>query len=222
MRVYMISLFTAKKDLLRKTHLPAMTAIVFTTIFLLSACTKNSDNTSQQQQLLALTMTTTYFTDNHNGTVNDGVGKMWAKCAYGQTYDSALNTCTGSGGGTTYNAMSVIWCDLEAGCQEGGTLVASSGPAFTACSDYTAGGYTDWRLPTKEEYTLVTSNIQYDVYAAMFPQTPDDKSFWTGSTNIGDMSYKTAIGINISKTTFGEQRSYNKKYGYLYIRCIRP
>ncbi len=186
-------------------------------VFFVSCSTEN-DNSAEQLTQLALS--STIFTDKNDGTVTDGTGLTWTKCAYGQVFDANLNSCTGSGGGTTFNAASVQWCELESGCLTD-TLLAKEGPAFDACDTLDFAGFTDWRLPDQYEFKTAVQNLSYSAYIAMFPQTPDDKSFWTGSVNTSDTSYKTAIGINLAEISFGEQRSYNKQYAYLYVRCVR-
>lgn len=91
------------------------------------------------------------YQDNGNGTVTAPDGLLWMKCAYGQVWDPAWNACTGTGGGTTFGARSVKYCEVEGLCTNAVTLLADSGPAFDACNTITVGGLTGWRLPTKYE-----------------------------------------------------------------------
>jgi len=193
---------------------------LFTLLFLAGwsiACPTKSKSNSNEWIIASLVSSS--LTDNMNGTISDSTSKlMWMKCAIGQVYNSSLNNCAGAGGGTTYAAKSVSWCTIDSGCV-GINLQATSGPAFDACAALTFGGHTNWRLPTKLELTGLTSGQTRDNYLIYFPQTPDDKSFWTAEQDL--KTAKSAYGVNFAQNTFGDALSYDKVYGQLYVRCVR-
>ena len=188
---------------------------------ILTSCNDKKDDLTP---LIAIALVQTKFTDNNNGTVSDVDGNMWQKCAYGQTWNSSLNDCTGdtTGGPTTYGAKSLYYCELADLCFDVTTQEANSGPAFNACDGLDLGGYTDWRLPTKYELALLASNVNYSTFAAAFPETPDDKPFWSG-TNNSDSTGGTASawGAWFSDGYFGKEVSRTKESSPLYVRCVR-
>ena len=161
------------------------------------------------------------FKDQGNGTVLDlGSGRIWMKCTHGQVWDGTLNTCGGTGGPTSYGASSVAFCTLPGACVDPLTLQSNSGPAFIACNDLTFAGHTDWRLPTQLELLgVATGMVNRDQYQFIFPQTPDDKYFWTGEQSTEKADY--ALGVSFAEGTFGNVLSFDKVTSELYVRCIR-
>ncbi|MBW7857796.1 MAG: DUF1566 domain-containing protein [Leptonema sp. (in: Bacteria)] len=158
------------------------------------------------------------FHDNGNGIVTGPDGLLWMKCAIGQVWDSSLNTCTGTGGGTTFGARSMKFCEVAAGCVSPATLVADSGPAFNACNTVTVGGLTGWRLPTKFELANLGSGMDRPTMLMIFPQTPDDKEFWSASQDENDANLARAMsfsGVNFGKE-YGRQKTDVK-----YVKCVR-
>ena len=157
------------------------------------------------------------YHDNGNGTVTGPDGLLWMKCAYGQVWDAAWNACTGIGGGTTFGAKSVKFCEIASGCV-GPSLTADSGPAFDACNSMTAGGLTGWRLPTKYELGNIGKGMDRSTMLLIFPQTPDDKEFWSASQDEEDADLVRAMsfaGINFGQE-FGRQKTDVK-----YVKCVR-
>ena len=60
-----------------------------------------------------------------------------------------------------------------------------------------------------------------DTTLKIFPQTPDDKPFWTAST-MGSDDGEKANGLSFAESTFGEMDLYHKSNTNLYVRCVYP
>ncbi|MCB1325893.1 MAG: DUF1566 domain-containing protein [Leptospiraceae bacterium] len=169
------------------------------------------------------------LTDNGNGTVShilNGQGLTWLKCAQGQVWNASLNNCAGTGGGTTYGAVSLQFCSTLTGnyadctTSDATTPTATSGPAFTSCDDLVFAGFSDWRMPGQSELVSLASGLNRTSFLLLFPQTPDDKSFWTRDGNSGQSNGSEAYSVNFATNTFGEF-STTQKDSVLYVRCIR-
>lgn len=189
--------------------------IIVFTLAIGIAC-QNKEKTDSNAALAALSS----FVDNSNGTVTDSSGKVWLKCAYGQVWDPATNLCTGTGGGTTYGAKSLEACSMAGYCYDPATLLLNSGAAFVACDELSFAEFTDWRLPTRYELAgLAQSLVNRDTFLISFPNTPDDKFFWTSSMSENDQ--KLAYAVNFSTTDFGKEFTRTTTT-VQYVRCVRP
>jgi hypothetical protein len=142
------------------------------------------------------------FIDNGDGTVTHKLtGLMWQRFSIGQTWDGV--TCNGK-------ATKMSWDD-----------------AINLSSDF--AGYSDWRLPTKEELiTLVlkvdiksnltskrdTNNSMSTINPKYFPKTKKE-SYWSSSLHVKHSS--SAWNVNFSD---GNYNSNNKGYSY-FVRLVR-
>ncbi len=194
--------------------------VLFLGLFSLTlSCTTSSSNSTDWTAMLYTLQSS--FTDNGDGTVTDSTGVMWSKCAFGQVFNASLNNCTGTGGYTTYGAQSVSYCELDGGCYDISTLEANSGPAYNACANFSQAGYTDWKLPNRTQLAAITSGLTREDFLYIFPETPDDKYFWTSNTNTTTSAAKESYGISFATNYFGDEASFNKVSSNLYVRCIR-
>lgn len=160
------------------------------------------------------------FTNNGNGTVVDSQGRMWMMCTYGQVWDPVTNTCTGTGGGTTFGAKSVAACGVAGFCFDTATLLLNSGPAYSACEEMDFAGFSDWRLPTRTELVeLALLSGNRNSFLLVFPNSPDDKLYWTAS--ISESDNKFAYAVNFAETDFGKEFTRNTT-SVQYVRCVRP
>lgn len=104
------------------------------------------------------------FTDNGDGTVtHHKTGLIWQRCSLGQSWDGT--DCTGTA--TTFSWQQA----LAAGAQ------------------HTLGGFSDWRLPNKNE---LVSIVEYRCYAPAInnQQFPNTSSSWYWSSSpYADYSY---------------------------------
>lgn len=181
-------------------------------------------------ELLTLLLQSTGFTDNGDGTVGqtiNGQAMTWMKCAVGQVWNSGFNNCTGVGGGTVYGATSLQFCDVLTGnfadCTTADAVspVASSGPAFNACDTLSLAGFTDWRLPSQGELGALVSFQSRDGILLTFPETPDDKFFWTRNGNPNQDEGTEAFAYSFAEQSFGQEQIVLKE-SVQYVRCIRP
>ncbi len=195
------------------------------TAALLLACESQDDEESAE--LLTLGALANIFTDNGNGTLTQNSGLIWMRCAQGQVWDSGLNTCGGTGGGTTFGAVSLNYCATLTGnfadCTDANAVAptATSGPAFDSCDQLSFAGATDWRLPGRTELsTMASSLLTRANMLVFFPETPDDKSFWSGTANESDSDGSDAYAINFSENTYAQENIVQKDTVH-YVRCVR-
>jgi len=192
---------------------------------------KNKEADSSLDWASAL-LTTSGFKDNKNGSVSDiNTGLTWLKCTHGQAYNAPFNNCQGVGSGTVFNAASLRFCEAvvdysitECTTEDPINPIASSGPAFDACAEKGAAnyaGYSDWRLPTSEEFTALASVFDRNSLLAIFPDTPDDKYFWTASAKGGHPTGDEAYALSFATSTFGNVTLFHKTNSFLYVRCVR-
>lgn len=131
------------------------------------------------------------FSDNGDGTVtHHKTGLIWQRCSLGQSWDGT--DCTGTATTLTWQRA------LAAGAQN------------------TLGGFSDWRLPNKNE---LASIVEYRcsrpaINSQAFPNTP---SSWYLSSSPNALDSYFAWGVYFD---YGEVYYGDKPYSS-YVRLVR-
>ena len=94
--------------------------------------------------------------------------------------------------------------------------------ALSYCETLTYAGYSDWRLPDKNE---LASLVNYKKYgpASDFPDMPS-RYFWSSSTDVSGTSYAWIVAFNNGSVDFDDgvmDDSYGKAGNYYSVRCVR-
>jgi hypothetical protein len=87
--------------------------------------------------------------------------------------------------------------------------------AISYCENLSLGGYSDWRLPNKQELISIVDVSRYNpaIYPAFVNVASD--YYWSSTTN----AYSTDYAWNVN---FGNGRvDGNYKTGTNYVRCVR-
>jgi hypothetical protein len=133
------------------------------------------------------------FTLLSNGLAQDQVtGLMWMRCAYGQSWDSANSTCTGT-------PVQITWQD-----------------ALQLSTTLSDGGYSDWRLPNVKELATVVEKrcVNPSVNEVLFPATSPE-NFWTSTTVVGTESSAWSIAF------YNGKNNTKDKLLDLHVRFVR-
>jgi hypothetical protein len=113
------------------------------------------------------------FVDHGDGTVTDtATGLMWQKCSYGQTWSNGQ--CTGS-------ATTLTW---QQALEAAETLT------------WPQNGYTDWRLPNRNELHSLVDFSRYD--PAIDPVFASVSSvYWSSTANAYVTDFAWRVGFNV-------------------------
>lgn len=178
------------------------------------------------------------FQDNNNGSVNftantdygGGVyttDLIWMKCAQGQAYQAASNSCTG--GGDTF-----AYCDTDNDSCDDGDVLNGSGnsAAFQSCAALNAGdgthGINTWRVPTFDELLSLVECHELQLPSYPVPPTycsssdsPAISEIFAGTPAVNFRSATasdtaSAFSINFDN---GDIAPFVKTFAH-YIRCV--
>lgn len=132
------------------------------------------------------------FTLHNDGTVtHNSTGLMWMRCSLGQTWDGS--TCTGA-------ASTFLWQN-----------------ALVAAQSHSFGGFSDWRLPNKNELESLVEQrcVSPSINSMVFPNTPST-FFWSSSPD-ADNSF-SAWSFNFGSGYVGFSL---KGLGNYQVRLVR-
>ena len=89
--------------------------------------------------------------------------------------------------------------------------------ALKYCEDSTYAGYSDWRLPNKNELASLSNYDKSSVPYSYFPGMPSNYFwFWSSSTCIGDLA--AAWGVDFELGVYCKDKT---NAGNLNVRCVR-
>lgn len=131
------------------------------------------------------------FDDSRGIVIHRVTGLIWMRCSLGQTWD-------GQGSCKDF-PKSYSWQD-----------------ALKAAESFVFAGYSDWRLPNKNELTsiLETQCVSPSINLKVFPNTPITY-YWTSSNFVNNNQYAWSVHFNNSFVT-NEYKS-----GALQVRLVR-
>jgi hypothetical protein len=133
----------------------------------------------------------TRFSTRENGTATDlTTGLVWMRCSLGQKWDG--KSCNGN------------------------PLIYSWGDSLKAAVSHEFVGYSDWRLPNKNELLSIVEDrcVTQAINAKIFPATPSGY-FWSSSpyAALATGAWSIDFGYGIVTAT--------EKSGKLFVRLVR-
>jgi hypothetical protein len=140
---------------------------------------------------ISITKPDSQYTDHGDGTVTDKqTGLMWQKCTLGLT-------------GTS--------------CVSGGALTLSWQAALASANNNTDYGYSDWRVPNKNELESLVEDACYNlaINETVFPATASSPSYWSSSPYANGNDYAWDVAFYYGYVSF------NNKGSSGYVRLVR-
>ena len=144
-----------------------------------------------------------YWTGNKTGTYK-------VLCVSGEEMKPAVSsdfTTSSDGKTVTDNRTGLMW-------QKEYATGKTWQQALKYCEDLSYAGYTDWRLPNKNELASLVNYEKSGYPYSYFPDMPGDY-FWSSSTRFGSAGYARYVDIN------GGAVLYTNKTSNLNVRCVR-
>ena len=144
------------------------------------------------------------FVLHADGTVTHGAtGLMWMRCSLGQSWNGS--TCTGTAAIATWQGALQLAADINS---DGSDADNDGQPGFA--------GYTDWRLPNRNELESIVEESCWSpaINAAVFPGTPSSW-FWSSSPYAYDSDNAWYVNFNYGYVVA------NGKIGTHPVRLVR-
>lgn len=119
----------------------------------------------------------------------------------------------------------VIVTDTETGLIWQKTYVSSKTwqGALSYCENLTYAGYSDWRVPNKNELASLVNYGKYDP-ASDFPADMPAGYFWSSSTSVTYPSQAWlvtfTVGAILEDSVYDGDKKSNATHDY-YVRCVR-
>ena len=150
--------------------------------------------TANRNANITITKPDSIYTDHGNGTVTDSnTGLMWKKCSLGLSGSS---------------------------CASGTVLTFTWQAALSAANNNTDSGYSDWRLPNKNELESLIENacsntaINHTFFPATVALSSTD-AYWSSSQFVPVSNASWNINFK-----YGEAKGSYKNSNY-YVRLVR-
>jgi len=163
---------------------------VFLVVLLTSLISAAAEKQSCNQNIFESTPTITYVLKNDGTAIHEVTGLIWMRCSLGQEWNGS--TCT-------KDPQLYTW---------GGALQAASRINFA--------GFSDWRVPNKNELETILEERcnSPTINQAVFPATPPFY-FWTSSpyAGLGDAAWSIDFGYGSINASI--------KNGQLNVRLVR-
>ena len=86
--------------------------------------------------------------------------------------------------------------------------------ALKYCEDSTYAGYSDWRLPNKNELASLINYEKSGASYSYFPDMPNDRIFRSSSTSVHLVEYSWNVDFRYGRVYGGDGNC-------LYVRCVR-
>jgi hypothetical protein len=157
--------------------------------------------------------------------------KLWLVLMVGMAAllleSTAMATCPGNVGASTtpdsaftvnaddtvvHNASGLMWKQCYegqsgAGCATGVATDMSWYDALMTSKTSTFAGYTDWRLPNKQELELLVDNTCSlpAINATAFPGTVSGYGSWTSTTSHSDGTYAVVVSFALGYSALGNK-----------------
>ncbi len=138
---------------------------------------------------------------------------------FGQDANYIINppSLTDNGNGIiTDNLTGLMW-EKKSAANEGLTYTYSE--AVEYCKNFSLGDYTDWRLPSRKEFSTI---LNYEGYSPAldkryFPDyTSNNVFYWTATDKINDSNLNWVLQVS-----FGLFETRNKTTKKAKVRCVR-
>ena len=111
----------------------------------------------------------------------------------------------------TDNATQMMWQDNEYTL----TVKRSWQNAIKECEASELGGYTDWRLPTKQELVTIVDSTKKDIKLDEAFKNRSSYVYWSSSKPKGNLPLAWRVDFDDGKAHWGAQR-----FAFL-VRCVR-
>lgn len=151
---------------------------------------------------------------------SDFFGQDWQYAQKGYCLNKSFSTTNDL---VTDNISGLIWQrklpESYSGCTGSSGAACLYQQALEYCENLAYAGFSDWRLPTPEEFATIIDfgktgpALDSDIFPV---QTTTQKTFWTSAASLYSSGKSWSIDF-----TKGETREEQIASNYFYVRCVR-